>query len=700
MEENEKQEMDQGADSIEDSPVVEEVDENGSSSLNQDEISRILAEMREADEDEEASEATEDPGPGKEADEPDTDDSKPGPKDQEDPGIVEGVGPEPGKGAVDADEPDVDDSKAAPADKEEPGTGDGAGDTEAETESPPVSLDPEPEDDKPAGAGPGEEAGDMPETAAGDAGEVSVSADEEKDSKSGDPESEPEDPVLEKEDADREDLEDNDAESPEPGRAEKDEKNGPGRQVDPDTEESPAPEAGQENGDDPASGHPESEPESGAEDDEPMVSEVPGGEASVLHEVQKPGKQKKFLQMAAGILCLVIMCAMIWFGLKTQARQSDIEDPGTEDQMIQVLEETGARKPLAENEEAPVLKNQTVRTLDPMDKKLEEVSRLREELLIKEGEVAELKHHYHFTIETVREKIFEEKNRLGIKTFDQAIQNKGIELQLNTIQRRLAYVQGLERPETWLDHGSEELLYTRRKFEIDRTISRVAGKPDLEGMIKECDAQMAKYRLSADKLSIQMNQTEPLKKIWRQILEQEKTMVLNKLTPRNGSSKNNKSNDQDRLIWEEICQGNLTRKAALTALSVEAAKCLSRSKEKDLFLNHVSDLHAASARHLFKWKGAWICLNGLERLPPETARHLFQWKGQWISMNRLPDISFDSLMHLAKWKGNKLELMGLKADIMKNDPLALKFLLEWEKKGGKLYISDEFRGFIKMSQRI
>ena len=144
-------------------------------------------------------------------------------------------------------------------------------------------------------------------------------------------------------------------------------------------------------------------------------------------------------------------------------------------------------------------------------------------------------------------------------------------------------------------------------------------------------------------------------------------------------------------IWEEICAGNLSRIGEMTSLSAEAAACLSEIKGADLFLNGIADLSVNAVENLVNWRGNWICLNGFKTLPPAIATHLFQWEGNWLSLNGLSEFSPELAALLANWKGQQLELMGLNYREKKTDRIGLKYLAQWEKAGGKLYVPERIR---------
>jgi len=313
--------------------------------------------------------------------------------------------------------------------------------------------------------------------------------------------------------------------------------------------------------------------------------------------------------------------------------------------------------------------------------KLEEVDRLREELLAKKEEIYRLKVHYRNGIVELKDQIGQEMQEANISSFAQAIKNKRIELNLRTIQRRQAYVQELEKPDQWVHSGSEELLFLKRKALLGLQMTDIASGIDLDRHMRYMNAAIQKYQPSADKLAVDPPPAEisPLETIWSQILNQQ---VENVQAP---------IGQKDEEIIAEICSGNFQRIAELTAITSQAARCLARMNGSDLFLNGLTQLTPKEAKFLFQWQGNWICLNSVKTLSPAVAKYLFKWKGTWISLNGLTEFPSELALYLMEWKGNQLELMGLNYKKAKPDQRILKYLALWETRGGKLFVPDDIR---------
>jgi hypothetical protein len=313
--------------------------------------------------------------------------------------------------------------------------------------------------------------------------------------------------------------------------------------------------------------------------------------------------------------------------------------------------------------------------------KIEDVTRLRDKLLAKKEEIYRLKLHYRNGIVELKDRLSREMQDANISTFAQALENKRIELGLRTIQRREVYIQELEKPDQWIHHGSEELLFLKRKALLDFQMMDIASGIDLNRHMRYMNAALQKYQPSADKLAVDPPPAEPtpLETIWGQIHNQQAENVQIPL------------GQDNKKIIAEICSGNYGRIAELTAITPEAAKCLARMNGSELFLNGLTQLTPTEAKYLFKWEGNWICLNSIKNLSPAVAKHLFKWDGNWISLNGLTELPPELALYLTEWKGNQLELMGLNSENSKPNKRTLKYLALWETMGGKLFVSEDIR---------
>ena len=313
--------------------------------------------------------------------------------------------------------------------------------------------------------------------------------------------------------------------------------------------------------------------------------------------------------------------------------------------------------------------------------KIEEAVRLRNELLEKKTEIYELNLYYRNGIAELETEIYQEIRNKGFDSFKEAMDNKRLELNLRTIQRRRAYIAELAKPTEWLTNGSEELLFLVRKTRLQLQLTDIAGGINLDQLMSHINAAIRKYRPRPEKLAIDPIESEmqPLEKIWEQVSNKKGKKKRLSLSPKN------------KLINAQVCSGNFARIAELTSITPAAARCLSKMQGSGLFLNGLTTLSPDAAKELFQWQGNWICLNGVKHLSPAAAQYLFQWNGNWISLNSLNEFPAELAIYLLKWEGQQLELMGLKFDKNDKNQKTLKYLTLWETTGGKLYVTDTIR---------
>ena len=309
-----------------------------------------------------------------------------------------------------------------------------------------------------------------------------------------------------------------------------------------------------------------------------------------------------------------------------------------------------------------------------IDKKLAEASNLRDELLIKYQNIVDLKKHYQNGILEVENNILMEMLKVKTTSFDKAVKNKKIGLDLRIIQRRQSYIQKLDQPLKQLHMAIEELLYIKRLTKIDMLSGCIFGDVDQEKLIDRIDSAIKKHISKTDGLSIETNGviSKSLEMIWKKIVEKEKILKEQKTY----FSLENKTNQK---IWQEICNGNFQRKNELTRLSPEAAKCLAKYSNKDLYLGGLTRLSPEAAKNLSAWQGKWLLLNGIAELSPEAAKNLSAWQGDRLSLNGLKILEDETAIYLLQWRGLQLELSGLRR------------LANWEKSGGRLYLPERYK---------
>ncbi|MDO8941925.1 MAG: hypothetical protein Q7U75_02010, partial [Desulfobacterales bacterium] len=303
------------------------------------------------------------------------------------------------------------------------------------------------------------------------------------------------------------------------------------------------------------------------------------------------------------------------------------------------------------------------------ESRLQKVDILRQVLLAKRAEIVRLRQSYRYGVLELEEEIARFIKRTGVDGLAQALKERQVEFNLDSIQRRQAYADELDKPLRWIDAAGEELLYLRRRALYDLQVRQAASGVDMDAHQREIDAALRNYQPTTENLAVNAAAAlQPLEAMWKRLVEQSRHVVLTGAESRN----------QD--IVDAICSGNMGRVAELSVLTLRSARCLAESQAMELFLNRLTDMPAAAAQKLVEWPGNWVCLNGFTRLAPETAQHLFAWPGDWISLNGIGELTADAARYLPAWRGKKLELMSLRKTN------GIEYLAQWEASGGKLFV--------------
>jgi hypothetical protein len=303
------------------------------------------------------------------------------------------------------------------------------------------------------------------------------------------------------------------------------------------------------------------------------------------------------------------------------------------------------------------------------ESRLQKVDILREVLRAKRAEIVRLRQSYQYGVLELEEEIARFIKRTGVDGLAQALTERQVEFNLDSIRRRQAYADGLDKPLRWIDAAGEDLLYLQRRALYDLQVRQVASGVDMDAHLREIDAALRNYQPTTENLAVNTAAAlQPLEAMWKRLVEQGRQVVLTGAESRN----------QD--IVDEICSGNMGRVPELSVLTLRSARCLAESQAMELFLNRLTDMPAAAVQKLVEWPGNWVCLNGFTRLAPETAQHLFAWPGDWISLNGIGELTTDAARYLPVWRGRKLELMSLRKTN------GIEYLAQWEASGGKLFV--------------
>ena len=293
----------------------------------------------------------------------------------------------------------------------------------------------------------------------------------------------------------------------------------------------------------------------------------------------------------------------------------------------------------------------------------------------KQEEIEALRAHYQMGNQDLAQTIRRKARRQNITTLAAAMADPQLSVDLQTIQRRQAYITQLEEPRTWVARGIAELAYIHQRFAVDLDLLPVLKDYDITAHRALCKDVLARNQPSAEKLAMNMDtaQLRPLAAIW------DETIFV-------GEGEGFSREDPNFTIWQELCDGEYGRATQLTRLSPAAAQCLAHWEMPDLFLNNLGEMPAESAANLSNWPGRWLCLNGVRQLDLAAGRSLLQWNGERISLNGLETLSPDLALFLPRWPGRHLELMGLDPSALADPSTIFNFLNQWETRGGNVYL--------------
>ncbi len=418
---------------------------------------------------------------------------------------------------------------------------------------------------------------------------------------------------------------------------------------------------------------------------------------SALPERIRQGQWPRIVLVSAGI---TVLLAILFGGLviyksrgvvSPEKGAARLEDP----QEQQHAEAPPEEKPTALPEPEAV-EPLAISVENPADSiiqdRFETIDTLRQSLQIKQAEITTLKKDYENGVEHSMGVISELSAEKQIKDFKAAMAVRRIAYELQTIQRRKAYIRKLDRPYKRLLSGNEALLYIKRLTEIDLAVGPFVGGLETGQLLKRIDAEIDRHQLTGDKLMVAVGDAgvPGIEALWREALLKGRDKKAGGQSAQDPAGGNILPVEEVKLsnpeIWEQICNGQPDNKYRLTELSSEAAGCLAKWKGKELFLNRLTTLTARQAQALADWNGEWIGLNGLAEMDRATARALFKWRGKRLSLNGFAEFPPGIARYLAKWKGQQLELMGL--EILSHKTAV--YFSEWKKGGGELYIPNKF----------
>jgi len=154
-----------------------------------------------------------------------------------------------------------------------------------------------------------------------------------------------------------------------------------------------------------------------------------------------------------------------------------------------------------------------------LEKKVQELSDLSQQLSKKQAEVKNLIGIYQNDIKDLTLEIKSEQKRNNIRTFSQAQQHPRISYDLSLIQRKQAYIDKLQETEIKLQNGTYELEFLKRQAVDDLRIVKTLGSEEVENLVKDISKVIEKYMPEAGELAIEVDprSMQTPEQIWREI---------------------------------------------------------------------------------------------------------------------------------------------------------------------------------------
>jgi hypothetical protein len=314
----------------------------------------------------------------------------------------------------------------------------------------------------------------------------------------------------------------------------------------------------------------------------------------------------------------------------------------------------------------------------PVDwpRRLDEIDAHRRAVTEKRDEIAKLTRSCRYDALELEEELTAILRRSGYDSPSSALKDKRISFMLQSIQRRQAYVNGMEKPLAAMDDLGEELLFLKRRVELELSLQAVSDGVELESLGRMIPSVLEGVAPVMRALSTDPDGSYPQPPpdaIWKRVLDAAKAAGP---LPAGGPAE---------AVTAEICRGDLGRASELTHLSLRSARCIAEAPGIALFLARLTELSPAAATKLREWPGRWLSLNGLTRLTPEVGEQLLRWPGDRLSLNGVKNLPAEAARFLPGWPGQELELMGL----AKSN--GLEYLVRWEEAGGRLFVNEALR---------
>jgi hypothetical protein len=156
-----------------------------------------------------------------------------------------------------------------------------------------------------------------------------------------------------------------------------------------------------------------------------------------------------------------------------------------------------------------------------LEKQVEELNEISNNLRKKKKEVNSLRVEYRQDITFLKNEIRSEKRKHKIKTYQQAKNNSRISYDLALIQRKIAYINKLDKIFLRIQFGALELEYLQRRAEDDLKMQKVMDEQEIKQLYNDINVCIEKYLPEINKLAIEIDDKSlpSQKEIWQDIIK-------------------------------------------------------------------------------------------------------------------------------------------------------------------------------------
>lgn len=154
-----------------------------------------------------------------------------------------------------------------------------------------------------------------------------------------------------------------------------------------------------------------------------------------------------------------------------------------------------------------------------LKKKINDLSSLRQKLIVKKGDIMRLESEYQQDISSLTNEIKTEQRANNILSFYQAQQHPRISYDLLLIRRKKAYIAKLQETEIKLQRGTYELEFLEREAIDDLKMVKTLNNEVVEKLVVDINKIIAKYLPEAGDLvvNVDQNSMQTTEQIWQEI---------------------------------------------------------------------------------------------------------------------------------------------------------------------------------------